>query len=136
MRTAKADRLWNKVWQMARRVEELQKVGDYVTYDILDQSIIVVRSQQRGDALTQENLRLNEVKVDTWGGYVFVNMDPDCEPLRDYLEPAATELDPFKIERMRYRWRKWLVAPCNWKVALQDLTGLVMAARDILSPPA
>jgi len=38
------DALWTKVWQMACRVEELQKVGDFVTYDILDQSIIVVRS--------------------------------------------------------------------------------------------
>jgi len=164
-----ADALWAKVWQMAGRVEELQKVGDYITYDILDQSIIVVRSapdklqafynvcmhrgrrltegcgqtkifhcrfhgwqwnldgsSQRaflgedwGGALTPENLQLSEIKVDCWGGYVFVNMDPDCEPLRDYLEPAASLLDPFEIERMRFRWRKWLIMPCNWKVALE-----------------
>src|ERR1700733_6254340 len=30
-----ADALWAKVWQMACRLEELQKVGDYVTYDII-----------------------------------------------------------------------------------------------------
>ena len=39
-----ADALWARVWQMACRVEELREVGDFVTYDILDQSIIVVRS--------------------------------------------------------------------------------------------
>src|SRR5262249_40569521 len=65
------------------------------------------------------NLKLPEVKVDSWGGYVFVNLDPDCEPLRDYLEPAASLLDPYEIERMRFRWRKWLIMPCNWKVALE-----------------
>src|SRR5580658_7116993 len=41
---AEKDKLWSKVWQIACRIEELPKVGDYVTYDILDESIIVVRS--------------------------------------------------------------------------------------------
>ena len=37
-------RLWNKVWQVACREEEIPGVGDFYTYDILDQSVIVVRS--------------------------------------------------------------------------------------------
>ena len=41
---AENDRLWGKVWQVACRVEEIPDVGDYVTYDIVDESIIVVRS--------------------------------------------------------------------------------------------
>ena len=41
---AEKEKLWTKVWQVACRVEEVAKVGDYVTYDICDQSIIVVRS--------------------------------------------------------------------------------------------
>ncbi|MFE4623988.1 CoA transferase [Streptomyces mirabilis] len=32
-------------------------------------------------------------EVDTWGGWIWINMDPECEPLRDYLEPAATLLE-------------------------------------------
>jgi hypothetical protein len=36
-------------------------------------------------ALTPKRLRLPEVKVDTWGGWVWINMDPNCGPLRDYL---------------------------------------------------
>ncbi len=27
------------------------------------------------------------VQVDTWGGFVFINMDPDAEPLLEYLDP-------------------------------------------------
>ena len=38
--------LWPRVWQMACRLEEIPSVGDYVTYDILDESIIVVRETQ------------------------------------------------------------------------------------------
>lgn len=41
---AERDKLWRKVWQQVGRVEELQEVGSYLTYDILDDSIIVVRT--------------------------------------------------------------------------------------------
>ena len=34
---------WPRVWQMACRLEEIPKAGDFVEYEILDQSIIVVR---------------------------------------------------------------------------------------------
>lgn len=166
---AENDKLWPKVWQIACRVEEVPKVGDYVTYDILDESIIVVRSapdkisgyynvcqhrgrrltegcgqakqfrcrfhgwcwnlegkstfvldpQDWGACLTPENLRLKEVKVDTWGGWVWINMDSNCQPLKDYLEPAVSMLAPFELDQMRYRWRQWLYFPCNWKTALE-----------------
>ena len=46
-------------------------------------------------------------------------MDPDPEPLADYLFPAAKILDPFGLENMRFKWRKWLNFDCNWKVALE-----------------
>ena len=38
------DRLWPKVWQHACRVEEIPQVGDFVTYDILDDSVLIVRT--------------------------------------------------------------------------------------------
>ncbi len=69
--------------------------------------------------LTDARTCLTEVKVDTWGGWIWVNMDPHCEPLREYLEPAAGLLDPFQFEQMRYRFRQWVVFDCNWKVALE-----------------
>src|SRR3546814_12855609 len=39
-----AEHLWPYVWQIACRLEEIPKVGDYVTYDIVDESIIIVRT--------------------------------------------------------------------------------------------
>jgi len=33
------------------------------------------------------DLRLIECKVDTWGGFVFINMDPNCEALAEFLHP-------------------------------------------------
>ncbi|MFE6862005.1 SRPBCC family protein [Nocardia sp. NPDC057668] len=173
---AEGDKLWAKVWQQVCRVEEIAKVGDYLTYEIMADSIIVVRTApdtirayhnvcahrgrrlvdtppgahdargaarqfvcgfhgwrydlegrntfaaERGDwtcGLTERNDGLARVQVDTWGGWVFINMDPECEPLRDYLEPAASLLEHFELENMRYRWRRWLTFDCNWKVAFE-----------------
>jgi phenylpropionate dioxygenase-like ring-hydroxylating dioxygenase large terminal subunit len=173
---AERDKLWRKVWQQVGRVEDLPKAGSYLTYDILDDSIVVVRTgpdtfkahhnvcvhrgrrlvdtpdgaknacghkksfvcgfhgwtydhegacthipeqQDWQGALTPKNTHLVTVNVDTWGGWLWINMDPDCEPLRDYLEPAATLLDPFALQDMRCKWRRWLYFECNWKVAIE-----------------
>ena len=35
--------------------------------------------------VTDEAYRLPEVKVERWGGFVFINMDPDAGPLADHL---------------------------------------------------
>jgi len=37
-------RLWPRVWQMACREEEIPHVGDFYTYDVVDDSFIVVRT--------------------------------------------------------------------------------------------
>ena len=39
-----AERFWPRVWQMVCRLEEIPQPGDFVEYEILDQSIIVVRT--------------------------------------------------------------------------------------------
>lgn len=161
--------LWPKTWQVACRLEEIPKIGDFVTYDIADDSIIVVRSHEktvrayhntcphRGNQLTEgcgrkqafvcryhgwtynldgkcisvqdagdygetlklADLHLIECKVDTWGGFVFINMDPTCEPLAEFLRPIQEYLDPFEYENLRYRWYLELTLPANWKVAME-----------------
>ena len=42
------ERLWPRVWQMACRLEEIPEQGDYAVYDILDQSLILVRMKDGG----------------------------------------------------------------------------------------
>jgi len=169
------EQLWPRVWQIACRLEEIPNVGDFVTYDIADESILVVRAstrdikahynvcQHRGRQLKEgcgntgdsifcrfhgwryhldgsvarvreredwagchgfqdENLRLKEVKLETWGGWVFVNMDPAATRLHDYLKPVPEILDPFLFEDLRFNWYKTLIFPCNWKTAIDAFT--------------
>lgn len=45
---AERDKLWRKVWQQVGRVEEAPEVGSFFTYDILDDSILIVRTAMSG----------------------------------------------------------------------------------------
>ena len=38
------EKIWRRTWQFACRVEELPNVGDQIVYDIVDDSILVVRT--------------------------------------------------------------------------------------------
>ena len=173
---AERDKLWRKVWLQAGRLEDLPDVGSYLTFEILDDSIVVVRTApdkikafhnvcpHRGrrlvdtpagerngcgkkkmficayhgwrfdldgnnthiprqehwqGCLTAENTHLAEVKHDTWGGWIWINMDPKSESLREYLGVIPEMLDPFQLQNMRVRWRKWGIFDCNWKVAME-----------------
>lgn len=160
------ERLFTSTWLNACRLEEVERVGDYVDFEIGEQSILVVRSESglhafynacrhRGTRLVRNSGRVGELRcpfhawrwnldgslkhqpdqanfesrenddlalqkclVDTWGGWVFVNMDPNAEPLQDYLEPMPTRLHGLKLEDMRIAWYKSFVLPANWKTAL------------------
>jgi phenylpropionate dioxygenase-like ring-hydroxylating dioxygenase large terminal subunit len=162
--------LWLRVWQMACREEEIPKVGDFYTYDIVDQSVIVIRvapdaikafhnvCPHRGRTITQgcghaarlmcryhgwawdiggkiarvvdrhewpeqdltdEDLDLVPVKLGRWGGWVYVNLDPDSISLEEHLAPAKAYLDPYDLGGLRYHWRKAAIIDCNWKTALE-----------------
>ena len=40
------DKLWSRVWQIAARLDEIPETGDYTTYEIGDQSVLLVRLNQ------------------------------------------------------------------------------------------
>jgi len=45
------ERLWPHVWQMACRLEQIPNVGDWALYEILDKSVIIVRTRDGVRAL-------------------------------------------------------------------------------------
>jgi phenylpropionate dioxygenase-like ring-hydroxylating dioxygenase large terminal subunit len=163
-----ARQLWGRVWQMACREEELPKVGDYLEYQIADQSFLVVRAdpttikaypnaclhrgtqlkQGRGNApefrcsfhawcweLTGEcreildpadfgdpdlkELALPECRVACWGGFVFINPDPDAEDFEPWIRPVDEDCDPYRMADMRYISVLTTVVPANWKISVE-----------------
>jgi phenylpropionate dioxygenase-like ring-hydroxylating dioxygenase large terminal subunit len=52
-----AERLWPRVWQMACRLEEIPEPHDFAEYEILDQSIVVLRTDDMGVRAFQNSCR-------------------------------------------------------------------------------
>lgn len=166
------ERVWPQVWLMACREEELAKPGSYHVFNVLRESILLVRQpegeikafynvcQHRGRRLKEdacgqigksiycrfhgwswnvdgsiqrvvrrdqwegcpafddEALALPELKVGTWGGWVFVTMNPDAPPLQEYLGEVPDYLDCYALEKTRMVWHVELKTPANWKLVL------------------
>jgi phenylpropionate dioxygenase-like ring-hydroxylating dioxygenase large terminal subunit len=66
-----------------------------------------------------DEVGLTPVRCDSWGGFVFVNLDDNCEPLLDFLGEAATRLDPFEFDKQRFRWLATVETDANWKLTLE-----------------
>lgn len=62
---------------------------------------------------------LIEIPCDTWAGFIWYNMDPDCKPLREFLDPVARQLDDYRMENMRRTHWVTLEGEFNWK-CVQD----------------
>jgi phenylpropionate dioxygenase-like ring-hydroxylating dioxygenase large terminal subunit len=62
---------------------------------------------------------LPEAKVGTWGGFVFVNLDPEAAPLEEHLEDLPWHFQDWPLEDRYLAAHVVRVMPCNWKVALE-----------------
>jgi len=83
----------------------------------LDGSLKEIVDRHEFDGIP-ENLRLKDVRLDRFGGFVFVNMDPSAPSLADYLHPIPDWLGAYRLEDMRYYSHKTTVLPANWKVVI------------------
>ena len=64
------------------------------------------------------DLGLRPVRVECWGGFVFVNMDLDAEPLLDFLDPLPTLLAPYRFDELRFRTYRSTIIDANWKAVV------------------
>ncbi len=65
-----------------------------------------------------ERFHLPEAKVDTWGGWVFVNMDSGCMPLSEFLG-RFPEKFPWDHDHFTKQAHVSRLIACNWKVAME-----------------
>ena len=61
--TMEVELLWPRVWQMACRLEEIPQPRDFVEYEFLDQSVIVLRTDDMGVRAFQNACRHRGVRV-------------------------------------------------------------------------
>lgn len=163
------DHMWRRVWLFAGLESDLKRAGDYFTFEIGTESILVVRQpdgpivarynvcMHRGNRLREpgrgntgrftcayhgwqycldgsllaatdpesfpqglpaERLALRPVRCDTWGGFVWINLDADAMPLREYLGVIPEHLDPYGFERWKLETDMTIEIDCNWKTSV------------------
>jgi phenylpropionate dioxygenase-like ring-hydroxylating dioxygenase large terminal subunit len=108
--------LWPRVWQMACRLEEIPEPGDFAEYEILDQSVVVVRTEDLGvrafeNACRHRGVRVAQGRGSRPGGFVCPFhgwcYGPDGKNARvtqprgfseHNLEPGELDLTPVRCE--------------------------------------
>ena len=65
-------------------------------------------------------VRLEELRCETFAGFVWVNMDPNCVSLKEYLGPIWDDWSRWEL----HKWKRYVglttTLPCNWKVVLDN----------------
>ena len=56
------------------------------------------------------------IRIDAWAGFVFINLDPDAEPLTDYLADLPAAVADYPIASLRRARRIEYEVAANWKV--------------------
>ncbi|WP_313806898.1 aromatic ring-hydroxylating dioxygenase subunit alpha [Sphingobium sp.] len=63
---------------------------------------------------------LVELACDQFAGFVWINMDPDCIPLHEFLGPIREAWSAYPLEAMTRVQAISVHMPCNWKLLLDN----------------
>jgi choline monooxygenase len=63
---------------------------------------------------------LTPVKAETWEKFVFVNLDPEAVPLRDFLGGLVKRVAPLGVSKLHYFDSRAYEIHCNWKVFVDN----------------
>jgi phenylpropionate dioxygenase-like ring-hydroxylating dioxygenase large terminal subunit len=63
---------------------------------------------------------LIEIRLETWGGFLFVNFDPHCVSLREYLGDLDRFTESYEFEDMVTVKRREFTVQTNWKSYIEN----------------
>jgi nitrite reductase/ring-hydroxylating ferredoxin subunit len=86
----------------------------------LDGSLKEITCEWDFPGVREDTAKLPAAKVATWAGSVFINPDPEAEPLEDFLGPVMMEhYRKFKLENRYKQAHVRRVMHANWKVVME-----------------
>ena len=62
--------------------------------------------------------RIAPLPCGEWGSFVWFSLNPEIEPLLDYLDPIPQHLTPYHFERMKWTRDITVEWDCNWKASV------------------
>ena len=60
------------------------------------------------------------VRVELWENFIFVNLDPNAAPLRDFLGALVGFAKPLNFGGLKFVERRSYIQQCNWKVYVDN----------------
>ena len=89
------------------------------TYEVDEGKLVAVPDERDFVDLDWEQRCLPKVSCEVFEGFIFVNRDPDAQPVREWIGGAAEMFAPFGSENLREVYRESEIIPCNWKVTAE-----------------
>lgn len=86
----------------------------------LDGRLMGATSMAESRILDKENCRLPEFRLETWLGFIFVNLDNDAEALAPRLQELGDRLAPYHIDGMRISSMYDEIWEGNWKLTMEN----------------
>jgi phenylpropionate dioxygenase-like ring-hydroxylating dioxygenase large terminal subunit len=87
----------------------------------LDGKLVVVPDNNRFCGGVDRNERsMQQVQVDTFAGLVWICMDNNAAPLREYLGMVGDRIAPFHMENMTLVGDQTVRLDCNWKAVYDN----------------
>ncbi len=91
------------------------------TYN-LDGSLRAAPGSKDEPGFNKEELGLLPVQIDTWGPFIFVNLDPQAPPIQDVLSelPQLVEAAGLPLNAIKRRVSRTYDIKANWKVVVDN----------------
>jgi choline monooxygenase len=87
---------------------------------LLDGTLRGVPAMDRTELFDRKDFGLVPVRVETWEGLVFVNLDPGAAPLGDAVAGIAERIAPIRLGSLSFGRRVEYAVRCNWKVYVDN----------------
>jgi len=96
----------------------------------LDGELLATPIRTEVEDFRREDYRLYEARVDSWGGFLFVNLsEAPAEPLCDFLGSEARNVAPWPLADLVSVQRDRSTLACNWKVFWENYSECYHCAR-------
>jgi phenylpropionate dioxygenase-like ring-hydroxylating dioxygenase large terminal subunit len=89
-------------------------------YDLEGKLLLVPDADRFEQGTPCDRLSLKPVRVESWAGLVWINMDPDCGPLADFLGVIPEQLEPYHFEAMVLAEDQTVTVDANWKTVIDN----------------
>jgi len=88
----------------------------------LDGSLLSAPRSAREGGIELEELALVQLRLETWGPFVFVNPDPEAPPLAEFLEDVPEQIAAagVDVDALAFHSRSDREYEANWKICVEN----------------